>query len=261
MTTTASAQLVRPCPPHERPHLRLGCTLREHVGEPCTHGESPARACRSDIHARIAAPDAIVNFMRAASDPDYVPPPVAADAGWEGNKGNVIHLTGDTVEDLREQHPKMFAMFYAPWCGHCKQLKPDWAKVSEQLTPIFADEIEGDDAVVMAAADCTAGGSEICGKYEVNGYPTLMYFGDSHAEPEKYEGPRTAKALKKFAVRKVDPDWKEPPVVSQNAWLSGAVLLVVLASRYAYTVLHMCSFLVFSSGRQIKPFANCCLGV
>lgn len=152
--------------------------------------------------------------MRKASDPDYVPPPVPADAGWEGNKGDVIHLTSDTVEDLREKHPKMLTMFYAPWCGHCKQLKPDWAKVSEELTPIFADEIEGDDAVVMAATDCTAGGKELCGKYEVNSYPTLMYFPDSHAEPEKYDGPRTSKALKKFAVRKVSADWKEPPVVS-----------------------------------------------
>ena len=157
--------------------------------------------------------DAIVSFMRKASDPDYVPPPVAADAGWEGNKGNVVHLTGDTFDELREEYPRMMTMFYAPWCGHCKNLKPDWAKVSEELKPIF-EEMEGDDEVVMAGADCTAGGSEICGKYQVNSYPTLMYFPDSHSEPEKYEDARTSKALKKFLVRKVALDWKEPPVVS-----------------------------------------------
>ena len=92
-------------------------------------------------------------------------------------------------------------------CGHCKTLKPDWAKVSEELTPIF-EEIEGDDEVIMAATDCTAGGSDICGKYSVNGYPTLMYFPDTNAEPVKYEEARTAKALKKWAIRKVSADCK-----------------------------------------------------
>ena len=61
--------------------------------------------------------DAIVSFMRAAADPDYVPPPLAADAGWVGDapSGNVVHLTGDNIDEMREAHPKMFAMFYAPW--------------------------------------------------------------------------------------------------------------------------------------------------
>ena len=83
--------------------------------------------------------------------------------------------------------------------------------MSEELVPIFAT-IEGDgkntrdlssagnvythltaipgtcsDEVIMAATDCTAGGADICGKYSVNGYPTLMYFPDSTAEPLKYE--------------------------------------------------------------------------
>ena len=26
-----------------------------------------------------------------------------------------------------------FVMMFAPWCGHCAKLKPDWEKVSDSL--------------------------------------------------------------------------------------------------------------------------------
>jgi len=47
--------------------------------------------------------------------------------------------------------------------------------------------------------DCTAdSGKKLCEKYGVEGYPTLMYFNPPDTEPEKYEGGRSLKELKKF---------------------------------------------------------------
>ena len=75
---------------------------------------------------------------------------------WEEN-GAVIHMDDDHWDDFRyswitldqnlertykrkiqrikrKTNPRMFVMFYAPWCGHCKSMKPDFARASERLS-------------------------------------------------------------------------------------------------------------------------------
>ena len=54
--------------------------------------------------------------------------------------------------------------FYAPWCGHCKALEPEYDAAAKQLP-------EG----ALAKVDCDAH-SELCSAQGVDGYPTLKYF-------------------------------------------------------------------------------------
>ena len=55
--------------------------------------------------------------------------------------------------------------FYAPWCGHCKKLKP----IFDQL----AAEYAGHASVLLGDADCTASAQSLCTAQGVSGYPTL----------------------------------------------------------------------------------------
>jgi protein disulfide-isomerase A6 len=56
--------------------------------------------------------------------------------------------------------------FFAPWCGHCKKLTPEWEKAAKGLKGF----------VKMGAVDMTTDGD--AGKdFEVEGYPTLKWFG------------------------------------------------------------------------------------
>ena len=70
-------------------------------------------------------------------------------------------------------------------------MKPDWDKL--------AADFEGSDKVLIADADCTAGGKPLCDKFGVRGYPTLKVFAAGDEDGEEYKGGRDPAALKKFA--------------------------------------------------------------
>jgi len=76
----------------------------------------------------------------------------------------------------------VFVEFYAPWCGHCKKLTPVW----EKLAGIFKKEPN----VVIASLDADKY-KEIGSKYDVSGFPTLIYFPkDNKDKGERYNGGR-----------------------------------------------------------------------
>jgi protein disulfide-isomerase A6 len=79
--------------------------------------------------------------------------------------------------------------FYAPWCGHCKQLAPTY----EEVGAIF----EGEDDVLIAKVDATAN-TELAKRYNVKGYPTLMYFAPGADEPEDYSHGRDKASFVEF---------------------------------------------------------------
>ena len=81
--------------------------------------------------------------------------------------------------------------FYAPWCGHCKSLAPEWKKAAGALKGL----------VTVVAVDADASKS-LAGKYGVKGFPTIKLFG-AGKEPISYDGERTAAAVVKYATDQV----------------------------------------------------------
>lgn len=55
-------------------------------------------------------------------------------------------------------------MFYAPWCGYCKEMKPSYAEAAKAL------KMEN-SKIVLAALDATKY-RELSEKEEIKGYPT-----------------------------------------------------------------------------------------
>lgn len=92
-------------------------------------------------------------------------------------------------------------MFYAPWCGHCKKLKPEYAKAAEMMRT-------DDPPIALAKVDCTEAGKETCSKFSVSGYPTLKIFRNGEMSSD-YNGPREAAGIVKFMRAQVGPASKD----------------------------------------------------
>jgi protein disulfide-isomerase A6 len=80
--------------------------------------------------------------------------------------------------------------FYAPWCGHCKKLAPEY----EVVAAVYKNE----PAVKVAKIDCDANPG-VCQSHGVSGYPTLKWFPKSaKSSPVDYEGGRDLKSFVKY---------------------------------------------------------------
>ncbi|KAL3944065.1 MAG: hypothetical protein SGBAC_001849 [Bacillariaceae sp.] len=107
---------------------------------------------------------------------------------------NAIELTPENWDEATAGKT-IFVKMFAPWCGHCKKMKPDWDKLMGE----FADS----PTALVADVDCTAEGKPICDDNGVKGFPTLKY-GDPSAL-EDYKGGRDYDSLKKFASESLKP--------------------------------------------------------
>lgn len=89
------------------------------------------------------------------------------------NKPKYSELTPQNFMN-KMNHPsknKMFVVaFYAPWCGHCKNLMPNWSKAASQLKK---------HNIELGAIDSTNNSplmSKINSKYGVDRFPTIKVF-------------------------------------------------------------------------------------
>ncbi|KAJ2704739.1 hypothetical protein FB645_003020 [Coemansia sp. IMI 203386] len=94
-----------------------------------------------------------------------------------------------------------FVKFYAPWCGHCKNLEPEYeraAKKSQAFAKFYA---------VNCDEDKNRG---LCSQFNVQGFPTLKVFTEKRTKRGSrravdYQGERKASSMAKFA-RSLLPD-------------------------------------------------------
>ena len=113
---------------------------------------------------------------------------------------HVLVLTGGSEGNFSETvkaNDKLVVEFYAPWCGHCKKLAPEFEKAAEALKA---------DGIVLANVDATLEeNKEIASKYGVRGFPTLKMFRGDEESSSEYQGPREADGIVTYCKGEFGP--------------------------------------------------------
>ncbi|CAD5210018.1 unnamed protein product [Bursaphelenchus xylophilus] len=114
--------------------------------------------------------------------------------------GDVVTLTESNFDSDIGKHEIALVKFYAPWCGHCKRLAPEFEKAATKLK-------SNDPPITLVDVDCDAE-KDLCQRFSVQGYPTLKVFRHGSLSQE-YDGPRDADGIAKYMRGQAGPSSKE----------------------------------------------------
>ena len=95
---------------------------------------------------------------------------------------SVIQLNKDNFDtEVIKSNNLWLILFYAPWCGHCKAFHPQFEKLAKSTKGLFK----------IGAVNCEAE-RDLASKYKIDGFPTVLFFGEDKTKTEEYEGNRKA---------------------------------------------------------------------
>lgn len=108
---------------------------------------------------------------------------------------SVLDLIPDNFDSVvLESGKPALVEFFAPWCGHCKNLAPIWEELAQSFA--FAK-----DQVSIAKVDADEN-KDLGRKHGVQGFPTIKWFDGTSNTPTDYNGKRDLESLTAFVVEK-----------------------------------------------------------
>nr|CAB3484558.1 unnamed protein product [Digitaria exilis] len=157
--------------------------------------------------------------------------PYLAEAEYAVELGEaVLTLDAGNFSEVVAKHLFIVVEFYAPWCGHCKQLAP------EQYEKAAAVLRKHDPLVALAKLDAyDERNKEIKDKYQVHSYPTIKIIENGGNKVRGYGGPRDADGIVEYLKKQVGPASIELKSAEEAAHIIGdkGVVLVGVFPKFA----------------------------
>lgn len=98
-----------------------------------------------------------------------------------------------------ESDKEILLKVYAPWCGHCKTIAPEFEAAAKALAH--------NQNIVLAEFDGTLNEVE---SIQIKGYPTIFWYGkDKSAEPITFNGGRDKAGIIDWIKDHTEYEWTE----------------------------------------------------
>ncbi|WOG97204.1 hypothetical protein DCAR_0416544 [Daucus carota subsp. sativus] len=111
----------------------------------------------------------------------------------------VLTLDSTNFTQIVAKYNFVVVEFYAPWCGHCKKLAPQYEKAAKKLS-------SHDPPVVLAKVDANEEGNKaLAREYEIRGFPTLKIVRNGGTIIQDYKGPREADGIVTYLKKQSGP--------------------------------------------------------
>nr|XP_028587975.1 protein disulfide-isomerase A4 isoform X1 [Podarcis muralis] len=136
----------------------------------------------------------ILAKVKEVSQPDWVPPPEVT-----------LVLTSENFDLVVNEADIILVEFYAPWCGHCKRLAPEYEKAAKELSKRMPP-------IPLAKVDATAE-TDLAKRFDISGYPLLKIF--RKGKPFDYNGPREKYGIVDYMIEQAGPPSKQIQAVKQ----------------------------------------------
>jgi len=171
--------------------------------------------------------------------------PSFAEAGLFYKNSPVKMLDAKSFKKAMRENQTSVVAFVAPWCGHCKNLAPEYEKTAKSFNSL----------VPLYAIDCDAEENKpLCGQQGVQGFPTVKLFPRGNQMPAiEYRGERTSKALFSWTMSQIPhgirlkaandiATWVEqsvdkPHAILLNAGTKVPLLWKVIANKYSHRMM------------------------
>jgi protein disulfide-isomerase A1 len=139
--------------------------------------------------------------VTAANVKSFVEEYLAGDVAPDVKSAKVKEVQDESVWDLATDEYEqvvwedgkdkdVFVEFFAPWCGHCKKLKPIWDTLGDKYADV--------PSVLIAKFDATENDVPPFEPFKIQGFPTLKFRPAGSDEWVDYSGDRSLESLVEF---------------------------------------------------------------
>ncbi|BGP35089.1 protein disulfide-isomerase precursor [Rhodotorula toruloides] len=115
----------------------------------------------------------------------------------------VYVLVADEFDKVVAEDKDLLVEFYAPWCGHCKKLKPTWDTLGERYS-------NAKSKITVAKFDATENDIPSSAGFRVAGFPTIKFKAAGSSEWISYEGDRSLESFVEFLEANATNDINSP---------------------------------------------------